>query len=86
MPFGLMMNTRPLDCRLPRIWLGLPPVTRLSTVLAALCWTKRVNSPVLIEKLFQLMIAPGLLVTVRVLPLRANVADPLTTVGATGLA
>ena len=31
MPFGLMRNTRPFDCSVPRIWLGSPPTTRFST-------------------------------------------------------
>ncbi len=34
-----------------------PPVTRLSTALWAFGWMKRVASPLLMEKVFQLMIA-----------------------------
>ena len=86
MPLGLIRNTRPLDCSAPRMLDGSAPVTRLSTALAAFCCTKRVNSPRLIPKLCQLMMAPGVLVMVSVPPLVANVACPLTTWGAWGLA
>ena len=47
---------------------------------------KRVVSPAPMEKLFQLMMAPLLLVTLSTLPLWAKVAEPLTTVGANGSA
>lgn len=46
----------------------------------------RVTSPLLIEKLFQLTMAPGVFVMVSVLPEVANVAPPFTTVGLVGLA
>ena len=42
-PLGLIRNTRPLEPRVPSIWLlwlGLPAWTRLSTVLAAFCCWK----------------------------------------------
>ncbi len=61
-------------------------VTRFSTALFAFCWMKRVSSSALTVKPFQLMTAPGVLVTFRVLPLVAKVAAPLTTVGLVGLA
>ncbi len=63
-----------------------PPVTRLSTADAAFCCAKRVISPEPIEKLCQLMIAPGVLVTVSALPVVAKVAAPFTTEGYRGLA
>ena len=44
------------------------PVTRLSTVLAADCWMKRVVSAAPIENCCQLMIAPGVLMTDNKLP------------------
>jgi hypothetical protein len=79
MPFGLMSATRPLDCSVPRICEGSTPVTRLSTLESALCCTKRVVSPAPMEKDCQLMMAPGVLVTVRVDPCLAIDAWPLTT-------
>ena len=79
-PFGLIRNTWPFDCSAPRIWLGSCPVMRFSTALSALCWTKRVTSPALTEKLCQLMIALGVFVIVNTLPCWPNVAWPLTTV------
>ena len=85
-PLGLMRKTCPLDCRLPRIWLGLPPSTRLSTWLELLGWTKRVVSSAPMLNCCQLMTAPLLLVTVRVLPLVVNVAAPCTTCAPCGLA
>ena len=86
MPFGLIRNTRPLDCNAPRICEGSCPTTRFSTALAAFCWMKRVVSLAPIEKPCQLMMAFGLLVTFSVLPLVAKLAVPLTTAGPTGLA
>src|SRR6476469_1118529 len=87
MPLGLIRNTRPLDCSAPKIWEGLLPVTRVRTALAASGWRKRVTSPGLMENPCQLMIVPRVLVISRVLALGlANVALPLTTVGAVGLA
>ena len=68
MPFGLMRKTRPFDCRVPRMTDGSTPVTRLSTVLAADCWMKRVVSAAPIENCCQLMIAPGVLMTDSTLP------------------
>lgn len=62
-------------------------VTRFKTALAALCWMKRVVSLGPMLKLAQLMMAPGLLVIVRLgVPLPAKVAVPLTTVPPPGLA
>ena len=86
MPLGLTKNTRPLDCRLPKMTDGSTPVTRFSTWLLALCCTKRVSSPRLMLNCCQLMMAPGVLVTVKVLPTCENDACPLTTTGAWGLA
>ena len=86
MPLGLIRNTRPLDCRLPRMTDGSTPVTRLSTWLVAFCCTKRVSSPRLMLNCCQLMMVPGVLVTVRVAPFCTKLACPLTTVGACGLA
>src|ERR1039458_5638286 len=74
MPPGLMRNTRPLDCSVPRILEGLLLMTRLSTEDEALCWTKRVISFAPIEKPCQLMMVPGVLVTLRVLPVVAKLA------------
>ena len=62
---------------MPRIWEGSPPVTRLRTWLWALCCTKRVVSFVLMEKPFQLMMVPGVLVTVSVLPAGGKVGSPV---------
>ena len=86
MPFGLIKKTLPFDCSCPRIEEGSAPTTRLSTALDADCCWKLVISLAPIEKLCQLMTAPGLLVIVRVLPAALKVAWPLTTTGATGLA
>ncbi len=61
-PFGLIRNTLPFDCSEPRIWVGLWPVMRLSTLLSALCWMKRVISSGATEKLRQLMMVLGVLV------------------------
>ena len=86
MPLGLIRNTRPLDCKAPRMREGSLPVTRLSTALAAFCCTKRVSSPRLMPKLCQLMMAPGVLVTVSVAPLFWKLACPFATCGTSGLA
>jgi hypothetical protein len=86
MPFGLIRMTRPLDCSRPSRLDGSWPTTRLRTALLALCWMKRVSSSGAIEKPCQLMMVPGALVTVSVLPLVETSALPLTTVGPFGLA
>src|SRR5271170_3965806 len=86
MPLGLIRNTRPFDCNVPRMIEGSMPVTRFNTALEADCWTKLVISPTPIENPCQLMIEPGVLVIVSDLPLLLNEAWPLTTVGCTGLA
>jgi hypothetical protein len=62
--------------RLPRIDDGSLPVTRLSTWLLALAWSKRTEFCAPIEKLFQWMMALGELVTVSALPLMRAVAWP----------
>ncbi len=85
-PFGLIRNTLPFDCKEPRILLGSCPVMRFSTLLPAFCWTKRVISPWLTEKLCQLMMVLGVFVIVNRLPCWLNVAWPCTTCGKTGLA
>ena len=54
--------------------LGLLAMTRLSTAELADCWAKRVISLAPMEKFCQLMMVPGVLVTVRVLPLVAKLA------------
>ena len=85
MPFGLTRNTRPFDCRRPRISDICGPVTRLSTALAALCWTNRTSSFGAIEKLCQLMTAPGVLVICSALAAGlANCAAPAATCGPVG--
>ena len=86
MPFGLIRKTRPFDCKVPRMIEGSTPTTRLSTVLAADCWMKRVVSAAPIENCCQLMIAPGVLMTDNKPPLLVMLARPLTTVGPTGFA
>ena len=86
MPLGLMMKTRPLDCKAPRIFEGSWPVMRFNMALAPFCWMKRVISSLLIEKLCQLMMALGLLVMLSVLPFAAKPTLPLTTVAPLGLA
>ena len=85
-PFGLIRNTRPFDCSRPSRLDGSWPTTRLRTALLAFCWTKRVSSSGAIEKPCQLMIVPGALVTVSVLPLVERSALPATTFAPVGLA
>ena len=79
MPAGLISHTRPLELSVPRITEGSLARTRLRTLLEAEAWLKRVDSPAPMEKVFQLMMAPLLLVTVSALPFRAKLALPLTT-------
>jgi hypothetical protein len=86
MPFGLIRKTRPLELSVPRIAEASPLTTRLSTALAAFCWMNFVVSPAPIEKPCQLMMLPGVFVTVRTLPWLLNVAWPWVTTGPTGLA
>ena len=86
MPFGLTRNTRPFDCRLPKMEDTLCVVTRLSTALALVGCVKRVVSPAPMEKPCQLIMVLGALVTVRVVPLVTNIALPFITVGPMGLA
>src|SRR5262249_10432821 len=86
MPDGLMRNTRPFDCNAPRIWEGLPAATRVRTAEAGGCWMKRVTSLAPIEKLCQLMIELGLLVTWSRLPFWMTETWPLTTCAPVGLA
>src|SRR5690242_13228403 len=85
-PEGLMRKTRPFDCSVPRMLEGFCDTTRLSTPLAAFCWMKRVISSFWIENCCQLMIAPGELVIVRLLPLEENVALPAATLPPDGFA
>ncbi len=85
-PLGLIRNTRPFESSWPRSADCPGPVTRLSTALAAPLWMKRVTSSGRIENACQLMIAPGVLVTVSVLPLVAKLAAPWATAGPVGLA
>ena len=84
MPAGLTSQTRPLDVRLPRMTDGSLASTRLSTLLEAEGWTKRVVCPAPMLNCCQLMIAPLLLVTVRTLPTWLMRAEPLTTWAPTG--
>src|ERR1700679_1155641 len=86
MPLALIKNTRPFGGRFPRMIEGSVPMTRFKTVLAAVCWMKVVISLGAMENAPQLMMAPGVLVVMRVLPLFLNVALPETTVGLPGLA
>ncbi len=65
---------------------GSPPTTRFSTALEADCCTKRVVSPAPMENRGQLMMAPGALVTVSVLPEVWNWAEPAATLPPVGLA
>jgi len=58
----------------------------LRTLLAALCWMKRVVSEAPIENLCQLMIEPGEFVTLRTLPWRLKLTWPFTTAGPLGFA
>ncbi len=60
-------------------------VTRFSTALSALCWMKRVISSLPIENCCQLMIAPGVLVIVSMLPEVLKLAPPEATVPPVGL-
>ena len=85
-PVGLIRNTRPFDSSCPRIFDGSPPVTRLSTALAAPDCTKRVISSGRIENCCQLMIVPGALVMVSVWPLTEKVACPAATLAPPGFA
>src|SRR3989304_1652442 len=86
MPVGLTRNPLPFDCRVPRRTEGSRPTTRLRTLLAALCWMKRVVSAAPIEKLCQLMIEAGEFVTLRALPCRLKLTCPFTTAGPVGFA
>src|SRR5712692_8078741 len=56
-PAGLMSQTWPFEVRLPRIWLTLPPVTRLSATEPALGSTNCTLEPDGIPKALQLRIA-----------------------------
>src|SRR5690348_16510998 len=56
-PAGLTIQTCPFALRFPRIWLTLPPVTRLSATELELGWTNCTVEPVGIPKALQLMIA-----------------------------
>src|SRR4051812_23111116 len=60
--------------------------TRLRTALEPFCCRKRVISSFWIENCCQLMIVPGALVTLSVLPLETNVALPAATEPPVGLA
>src|SRR5207244_9912176 len=86
MPLGLIRNTRPLELKVPRMSEGSPPVTRLSTALCVFCWMNLVISSRPMENAPQLMTAPGVLVTVRVLPEELKVAVPETTLPPPGFA
>ena len=80
-PLGLMMKTRPLDCNLPKNTDGSTPVTRFNTWLWALCCTNRSNSSRAFPSLFQSMMALGVLVTVKVLPVWLKSTVPPMTLG-----
>ena len=67
-PLETIKKTRPLDDKVPRINNGSWPRTRFNTVEAALCCWNRVTSPAVVLNDCQLMIAPGVFVTVNVLP------------------
>ena len=54
-PLGFRTKTCPLALRLPSIWLGFCPVTRLSAIDAALGWLKRTASLLPMLKFCQLM-------------------------------
>ena len=86
MPEGLIRKTRPLELSWPRISEGFWPTTRFSTPLAACCWMKRVISSFWIENCCQLMIAPGVFVTVSVLPLTEKLTPPAAIEAPEGLA
>ena len=60
--------------------------TKINTALEFDCWTKRVISPALIEKLCQLMMALGVLVICRTFPMGATATVPFTTAWPVGLA
>ena len=85
-PAGLMRNTRPFDVSVPSSEEGSAPMTRFNTELLEDCWMKRVVSLLPMEKPCQLIIALGVLVTVKRLPLWLMLAVPLTTCAPTGLA
>src|SRR5215217_4436601 len=85
-PFGLIRNTRPFEPSRPRMLEASWPTTRLSTALAADGCTKRVTSPRPIENAFQLMIVPGVFVTVSALPEGTKLAEPAVTCGPVGFA
>ena len=55
MPAGFTTTNRPLELSVPKIAVGLWPVTRLIDVLAASGWRKWVTLPPGTEKLCQLM-------------------------------
>ena len=68
MPAGLTSHTRPLELSVPSSTEGSLASTRFKTLLAVEVWLKRVVSLAPMEKVFQLMMAPLLLVTVSSLP------------------
>ena len=86
MPLGLISNTWPFDCSVPRITEGFPPTTRFSTALDADCCRKRVISLAPMEKPCQLMIEPGEFVICSRLPLLVNDTWPLMTAAPLGFA
>src|SRR5487761_2759402 len=79
-------HTRPLELRVPSSTEGSLARTRFNTLLAAEAWLKRVVSFAAMEKLFQLMMAPLVFLTVNRFPAWLKLAAPLTTWGPTGLA
>src|SRR3990172_9093628 len=84
MPFGFTSHTRPLDCSAPRIAEASAPVTRFRTLLVGPCWMKRAASLAPIENPRQLMMVPGVLVTVSAPVCCENAALPTTTCGPAG--
>ena len=85
MPLPLLKNTWPLALIRPKIWLGLPPVTRFKVTLLALGWLKLTVASRPTLKVFQFKAALAVLwLMFRVLPVCCNVAWPALTVPPVG--
>ena len=85
MPLPLLKNTWPLALICPKIWLGLPPVTRFKVTLLALGWLKLTVASRPTLKVFQFKAALAVLwLMFRVLPVCCRVAWPALTVPPVG--
>ena len=87
MPLGLTKNTLPLAVKLPRMLEGLAPTTRLSATELLLGCTNWTDSPALMPKLCQLMMALDVDCVITILPgAPPIVAEPAATTPPAGWA